>query len=333
MPHPIRNLHTKRYAKALLLLLLLWAGIGTATSQQRTSVGFYNVENLFDTIPSPFYDDREFTPEGRNGWNTERYRHKLSNIASVIDDAGFDVIGLAEVENETSLRDLVLTLTDDYNYIHRTSSDSRGIDIALIYKGDKFYPETVCLIRSGTTREFLHVRGRLLGEEVNLVVCHMPSKFNQRSYRAKALQRLAAVADSLTTNDSTAKLVVMGDFNSEPHEREFRTAFGDNREGFCAGGRLYEALDRFVRNGFGSYCWDGKWMLYDQILISASFLSGNGLQFESSGVLVREYLLSTTDAGVATNHKRQGYPLRTHSAGRYLGGYSDHLPVFVVFKR
>ena len=81
----------------------------------------YNVENLFDTISSPFRNDSDFTPSGRYRWDAERYRTKLSRIARTIDDAGFDIVALAEVESERAVRDLTATLADDYNFIHRTN--------------------------------------------------------------------------------------------------------------------------------------------------------------------------------------------------------------------
>lgn len=61
------------YAKFETILFLLLAASGlSAAGQQKVSVGFYNTENLFDTIPSTFYDDKDFTPSGRNRWNSER---------------------------------------------------------------------------------------------------------------------------------------------------------------------------------------------------------------------------------------------------------------------
>lgn len=109
-----------------------------AAQHRKVSAAFYNVENLFDTISSPFRNDSDFTPSGRYRWDAERYRTKLSRIARTIDDAGFDIVALAEVESERAVRDLTATLADDYNFIHRTTSDRRGIDIALLYKGDKY---------------------------------------------------------------------------------------------------------------------------------------------------------------------------------------------------
>ena len=163
-----------------------------AAQHRKVSAAFYNVENLFDTISSPFRNDSDFTPSGRYRWDAERYRTKLSRIARTIDDAGFDIVALAEVESERAVRDLTATLADDYNFIHRTTSDRRGIDIALLYKGDKFFPSEVSQIPSGTSREFLFVRGDLIGHETGLLVCHLPSKFNDKSYRTRAAVRLAA---------------------------------------------------------------------------------------------------------------------------------------------
>ena len=47
-------------------------------------IGFYNVENLFDTEHDRGKSDQPFLPEGENNWTPEKYGKKLSNIASVI---------------------------------------------------------------------------------------------------------------------------------------------------------------------------------------------------------------------------------------------------------
>lgn len=321
---------------ACLIFVVLSAICTPVWSQSRVSVGFYNVENMCDTLPSMFYDDSEWTPEGRRQWNTERYDTKLRNIARVVDDAGFDVLGIAEVESEDVVRDLVMTLSDDYNYIHRTTSDSRGMDIALLYKGDKFYPERVRQIPSGTSRGLLCVRGRLNGSTVNIVVCHLPSRINKRGYRAKAIERLRNVTDSLMSNDGEAQLIVMGDFNCSPDDADFKKFFGRLR------GEMYDrslmvagigSSDKVITGG--SYAYNGRWMLYDNILLSLDFARGAGsLSLCEGGVFVRDYMLFDKLVirqfpGLAG---MQGYPRRTFSTGVYTAGYSDHLPVYVILE-
>ncbi len=58
--------------------------LAAALSQKSSSVLFYNVENLFDTINDPKTSDNEFTPKGRNKWTSEKYNIKIDNIATVI---------------------------------------------------------------------------------------------------------------------------------------------------------------------------------------------------------------------------------------------------------
>lgn len=331
---PVPSVNCKKYALLAFLLPMLIAWAQPLPAQHgRVSVGFYNAENLFDTVPSPFYDDSEYTPQGRNGWNTERYRRKLANLARVIDEAGFDVLGLAEVENEEAVRDLVAALKDDYTYIHRTSGDRRGIDLALLYKGDKFFPDEVKLIRSETTREFLFVKGSLIGVETGILVCHLPSKFNGPAYRKRAARRLAQAADSIAAQTPCSRLIVMGDLNGELHETPMREAFGKSVEGRLGTGGFYNALHECASQGYGSYCWDGEWFLYDNILVSAAIATGESLRLERGGIFVREFMLDGTSYPAISDRRRRGYPLRTFSSGRYLGGYSDHLPVFAVFAR
>lgn len=321
--------HTRRLTLLLLLVVTLLSTHTLHAQYDKVSVGFYNTENLFDTIPSPFYDDHEFTPQSRRHWNSERYRCKLANIAQVIDDAGFDVVALAEVENETVVRDLVMTLTDDYNYIHRTSSDRRGIDLALLYKGDKFFPDTVCLINSNTPREFLLVRGSLIGEEIAILVCHLPSKLNDRDFRLAAARRLSIVADSLVTDAGCERLAILGDFNCELDQPPMRTAFhvGPYNSMFV------DVLTQYRQNGFGSYCWGNQWILYDNIVVSKLLTLDKGLHVAKAGIFIRDYMLTGTSTPVRTDRIPRGYPRRTFYGNRYLGGYSDHLPVFVIFTR
>ena len=291
------------------------------------SVAFYNVENLYDTVPSAFYDDRDYTPSGRMSWGEERYGTKLRHLARVIDAMSPDVIGLAEVESERAVRELVMTLQTDYNYIHRTTSDRRGMDIAVLYKGDKFIPERVRQVPSALGREFLYVRGELLGERFDLVFCHLLSQFNSYERREVSLSKLYRFADSLHHSDPGTRLVIAGDFNANPTDRIMRRVFHTGRR--VADGRvfLFNPLYPMFRRGYGSYVYRDRWNLYDNFFIDNGFLSGEGWRYDRAGVFVREWMLSGGDM------LRRGYPLRSFSSAAYTGGYSDHLPVFVEFIR
>jgi endonuclease/exonuclease/phosphatase family metal-dependent hydrolase len=313
----------KLYSRGLFLLLFLSLSSPTLSAQQRIGIAFWNVENLYDTIPSPFYDDREWTPRGANRWDTARYRTKLANLARVIDDLGADIVALAEVENEAVVRDLVTTLRTNYNYIHRTSADPRGIDLALLYKGDLYFPDdTVNFIYSGTGRGFLHVRGELSGKRVDLVVCHMASRLNSDAVRRRNMQALRDGLEKLLVADPAANIVVMGDMNAPPDERLVRRTLGPMASPWDF---VYSPHGELTRTRQGSYNWHGRWLLYDWMAVSPAIARGGPPKIAGAGIFAKEYMV-TTDAGGRKT------PLRTFGSGDYLGGYSDHFPVYLILE-
>ena len=107
------------------------------------AIGFYNLENLFDTIHAKGKNDYDFLPDGPYKWNTVKYTNKLKNMARVLSEmatdkvkAGLAVVGVSEVENRKVLEDLLQepALKDrGYRILHIESPDRRGVDCALIY--------------------------------------------------------------------------------------------------------------------------------------------------------------------------------------------------------
>jgi len=272
---------------------------------------FYNVESLYDTLPSPFYNDSDYTPEGRYRWNTERYGRKLDGLASVIDSAAADLTALAEVENENVVRDLMMRLKTDYNYIHRTSSDYRGMDLALLYKGDRFFPDRTRLVRSGSGRQFLYIRGRLCGERIDLILCHLPSRLGRSERQEKAMRRLASFVDSLQSADTAARIVVAGDFNATPSQKISRRLMP---------AVLKPLLLEAERRGEGTIVYDGRWQMLDNY-----WVDGDAFEDARAEVYIREELLEGTRSGGTRPH-------RTFRSGAYTGGASDHLPIILIFR-
>ena len=307
-------------------LILLFLTAGQFVCAQRTSVAFWNLENFYDTIPSLFHDDSEYTPSGSRKWGTERYTMKVRNIARVIDDMAADIVGLAEVESETAVRDLVMALGTDYNYIHRNSGDSRGMDVALLYKGDKFFPGEVRLVQSGIWREFLHISGELSGEKVDVIVCHMASNMNAYTSRLQCMTALRRYLEKLLEDDPAAKVIVMGDMNAAPGEKVVRKTLGSVKSAYdfmyCPQWEEYKA-------GKGTYSYRERWYMYDWMLVSPALARGSGMKAVEAGIFVREYM--TEPAGTAPSSPRK--PLRTFYAGEYLGGFSDHLPIYMYIGR
>lgn len=117
--------------------------LSQALCAQSLGIGYYDIDKLYDTKPSLFYDDAAYTHGGRNNWTIERYTHKIKNTAAVIDSMALNVVGLYGVENETVVRDIVQSCKQDYSYIHRTQNSLDGLDFALLYFGDKLFIESV----------------------------------------------------------------------------------------------------------------------------------------------------------------------------------------------
>lgn len=290
--------------KIRLFLLLAFSIFHSPFLIQAQSIGFWNVENLFDTLDTPLHDDGEFTPHGANRWNTARYEQKIAHLARVLDDMSLPVVGLCEVEGENVLRDLCAASKSDYAYLWLPSGDGRGIDQALLYQGDRFFPEPPRMVASGFSRGFLYIKGMLDGRRVDLVVCHLPSMVNPRAVRSRVMGALARLVARLEA-DPEARVVVMGDMNALPDDAALSKM------------PLQMPLLTAARQGAGSYAWDGRWQLMDQIRVSRR------LEVARAGIFIRPYLLQRSGA-------RRGYPYRTFAGREYLGGYSDHLPVFVT---
>jgi len=107
------------------------------------AIGFYNLENLFDTIHAEGKNDYDFLPEGSYKWNTLKYTSKLKNMSMVLSEMGTDkikagaaVIGVSEVENRIVVEDLLKQESlknRGYKILHVDSPDRRGVDCAMLY--------------------------------------------------------------------------------------------------------------------------------------------------------------------------------------------------------
>ena len=167
------------------------------------AVGFYNLENLFDTEHDPGKNDYEYLPDGRNKWTEMKYQHKLHNMARVLSEMGTDklrgvgcaIIGVSEVENAHCMADLCnqpALRERGYKFCHVEGPDHRGVDCALIYNPSLFTVRNVKLApyvyvkaedAGRATRGFLIVSGTLANEHLTVIVNHLPSRGTTSFYR------------------------------------------------------------------------------------------------------------------------------------------------------
>jgi hypothetical protein len=310
-------------------------------------IAFYNVENLFDTINDPLMRDDDFTPEGSYQWTSERYYEKLDNLSFVIDKIGNKynnirpvILGLSEVENLTVLEDLVQTerlKPFDYGIVHYDSPDRRGVDVALIYQKNRFevihsypYKFTVEDRDDFYSRDQLLVSGILDGDTIHIIVNHWPSRRGGQKESAP-LRNAAAdlnrhIVDSLLVLNPNSKIIVMGDFNDDPDDpsvlKHLKTK-GNKKK--LNDGDLYNTMWDLYKKGIGTLAYRGNWNLFDQIIISQGLLDNNKETYElfAAHVFNDNFLISQEG-------RFAGYPYRTYSGGSYIGGYSDHLPCYII---
>ncbi len=247
--------------------LTAWSLCGFAQQRMTCAVAYYDVDRLYDTMPSLFYNDDDYTPQGLYRWNTERYMRKVGNTAAVVDSMALPVVALWGVENRAVVCDIVRACRGDYTFIHRTLNTFDGRDFALLYYGDRFFPDFVA-----EGRRYLYVEGEYDGERVGLLMV--------------AEHRMARlVVEELREERSDVRLVVMGRCDGVQAER-----FG-----------LEDVHRRAERAGRGTMYSRGRWVMRDRILVDTVFRSVAG------DVYAREFLFDDTGGVPLRTIDRRGY--------------------------
>lgn len=309
--------------KHLFMAILAYLALAQSVCAygQKFRVATWNVENLFDTIHDEGKEDLEFLPLAQRKWNGQRYWRKLRNISQTL--AAMELphlVALQEVENDTVLRDLTRRTQlwpAGYKYIITDSPDTRGIDVALLYR-----PEAFCLLSwqsvrvpcqeygLSPTRDILLAKGRVGQDTLNVCVVHLPSRRNNnlqaRQKRYLALQKLCHLVDSL----GDGKTLIMGDFNAEPGD----TALAAFSSRVCT---LLPTDRKTLRSRRGTYYFRGIWGFLDHIFVSSSLREQ---ALEQARECRFPWLLRTA----------KEIPHRTYGGVNYIGGISDHLPLTAV---
>ena len=316
-------------------------------------IASWNLENLFDTTDDPGKNDFEFTPEGRKQWTQERLDKKLYNLSRVIRimnaDRGPDILGVVEVEHESLLDSMINKyLSDkDYKVAYAESPDRRGIDNGLIYRKGKFKlldvkTDTIHLPDNYPTRLILNVN--LLdskGDTLIFFVNHWPSRIGgvekSEPNRIAAASTLRKNVDNYLKHNPSAKIFILGDFNDEPSNSSILSEL-DAESFLCDSiqysndsevkthNTLYNCSYFAFQEGEGTYKYRSDWNLLDQIIVSDNVITGNKINYICNSFTIFKPNFIITHSG-----KYEGTPFPTYGGNRYLGGYSDHFPVYAKF--
>ena len=308
-----------------LFFFFLLVGIHSRASEKGSPfrVLFYNVENLFYPSDDSLSLDDDFTPKGNRFWTFRRYNDKIIRLGKVILSSGRgdapDLVGLCEIENRRVLEELIQKTSlriFNYRILHKESPDKRGIDVALLYRADRFYPLKYKLHRvegeGWSTREILEVCGIAKDKDtISVFVNHWPSRYSgvleTRDKRVAAANVLAAAVDSITFASPQRKIVICGDFNDEPGDKSLRILID---------GRPLKNLSKEWKSGTIKH--QGQWSIFDQFIVS-KYMKGQAKIFSVP------FLLEPDEKFMGRR------PCRTYIGFRYHGGFSDHLPVVAGF--
>lgn len=299
---------------SLIAALLSALNLRAQSRQEYMTVGFYNLENLFDTVNHMDTYDDEFSPTGIRNWTMDKFQTKVGNLARSIALFSPDLLGVCEVETDNVLEQLTFqgALADhQWGTVHYDSPDPRGIDVGLIYRRDKLRlveAEPVKANFNRPTRDILRAEMEVIstGERFVAIVVHLPSRRNNdpkaSAQRKAMLSQINSMVAAATIADKGRGVIVLGDFNDNPTSSTMKRALGS----------LYNSSVAPFTRGLGSYIYQDTYLMYDQILVSHN---------------IKHRLTST-------EQKIVDHPSLFQQAGRFAqypakGTISDHLPVYV----
>ncbi len=352
----------KKISIYILALSLLLPANALAQRDRSYVIGFYNLENLFDTYHDEGKNDYEYLPDGANQWTEVKYDKKLHNMASVIKAIHDDnkvwhaVLGVSEIENRHVLEDLVsMPEIADANFqiVHYDGPDRRGVDVALLYRPSVFRvlesksipftfedsevqfemtPEEQADFR---TRDILMVRGLLGGEMFAFFVAHLPSRNGGKGgdLRSRGGEIMYRESMKLMERYPEIKIVAMGDMNDNPSDPSMAYYMrGKEKIEEVGETDFFSPFLSMLKAGYGSLAYQGEWNIYDILVVNASLAHPAKGTLGIIPIVKNRFYGRIFHKPFMTQQEGQykGTPFRTSSGGAFIGGYSDHYPTYIV---
>ena len=183
------------------------------------------------------------------------------------------------------------------------------------------------------TRDILYVKGKFakMKQPLHIFVNHWPSRRGgveaSEPRRMRAALVLRAVCDSLRGAEQDPKILIMGDFNDEPHNRSVVEILGAgslDSGAQSSTSTLLNLMAAAAASGQGSYNYQGNWNMIDQFIASPRLA---GLQPCRRCWVVRDAEPFREEWMMYQSERFGAQPSRTYGGPNYYGGFSDHLPI------
>lgn len=304
---------------------------------QTEIIAFHNCENFFYPTEDSLTDDNAFTFNSPRNWNWERFNLKKDLLAKTyiaLSKGNLPaIIGLCEIENDQVLNALCNDSPlkkGNYQYIHYNSKDIRGMDVAMIYRKDKFKiikHESIIidssLIIDEPTRDILYVNGILNKVSLHIFVVHAPSRRNHdknRPLRKSIFELIYKKAKELY-DKGEKNIIVMGDFNDNPWDKTVEEGFRTMK--YLNHMPLLTNLMRKDKNKRGSYTYSGQMLNFDQFLVTQEIQQRIDTTSNPSHIFIPDFMIDPNpNISLIT-------PFSTYKGYKYQGGVSDHFPIFI----
>ena len=356
----------KRLAYVLIAVLMVLPFRADAAKHRSYVIGFYNLENLFDTYHDEGKNDYQYLPDGQNQWTEAKYAKKQHNMASVIRAMKEDnkcwhaVLGVSEIENRHVLEDLVSQPEIEeanYQIVHYDGPDRRGVDVALLYRPEIFkviasesIPFTFAPSRidwsqwtqeemdAFKTRDVLMVRGTIDDEMFAFFVAHLPSRLGGKGadLRPRGAEIIYMRAMELQKEFPGIKIVVMGDMNDNPTDPSMTDFLrGKEKIADVTDEDFFDPFLSMIKAGYSSLYYQGAGNIFDIVMVNNALANAPKGSFQIQPIVQKKFYGRVFSKPFMTNQSGQykGTPLRTFSGGAFIGGYSDHYPTYIVIKK
>ncbi len=300
---------------------------------------FWNVENFFDDKDNNRKGpgDKDYDP-----WlagNPAMLKLKLEKLCDALlkmnDGKGPDILAMAEVESVRSVELLQQALNERLadkalHYQHvlmKEMTIGRHIMPAILTR----LPVVQDRMRTlGKRQRILQGVIRVNDHDLVIVASHWTSRIEAGSdkRRANYADSIYGAVKGMWVANPKVDVLICGDFNDNPDDpsvTEHLHASGDqhlvrNANDDLKLFNLFANKDRSA--GFGTHYYNGKWMLFDQLVVTPGMLDEQGWNCHPDSVRTVNTLHRPGDQKQRT--WRFGSP--NEKAPR---GYSDHFPVTV----
>ena len=333
-------------------------------------IAFWNMESFFDPFVDSTLAYNDFTEEGQQHWTKTRFYRKRNNVYKTVlalsENRPIGIMGLCEVENEYVLRAVFQQTplrNHNYRWVHYEGPDWRGTEPAIVYSLDHFmlvesavFPyynpeDTAYRSRDILYAKFIPATSKGTGNQgsqpvmktysedtLHVFVNHWPSRYSGEletvGSRACAAAILRSKVDSIKAaapEGYAPKIIIMGDLNDTPSDESVHDVLRARRPSEFEEGCLINLFGDTESLDFeGTLKHLSDWQIFDQIIVTESLLNEmEGLYYQEGSAMIFHPDFLLTDDETHRGKK----PFRTYLGPRYLGGFSDHLPVCINLVR